>query len=270
MKELLSIILILAVFGCNKKSNSNNVEVFKKPQIINSQFADTLNPTLFRAENVSNVFQTVVGKYKFQSIVDINPENRVTTFSKDYLIGSSRIRPNDSIDVNGLEIIIDYNKSIAYSPDYHHIPTVHEYYPVYFVNSTSTDKIFFGKDSYAFGIQEAQEKEPIYSHWRPIESRGYDFCGNGNWGLIVHPQEFVVVLMRKYEGNYETNLRVRFQIGENILVSRSFKGTIDQSQFSVLDSSYLELKLKETNGGAASWLFYGATPNEEEWAGEAL
>lgn len=159
---------------------------------------------------------------------------------------------------------MDYESSVKYNRNYQNDSTLYDHYPVYFVNSTNTDKVFFGKDSYAFGIQEAIAKEK-YIIWRPIEGRGYDFCGNGHWGLIVHPREFVLVLMRKYEGDYETELRVRFKVDENIVISRPFKGRINVSQFSVRDGSYIEKELQETDGKAATWLFYGSHPKEEEW-----
>jgi len=138
------------------------------------------------------------------------------------------------------------------------------YYPVYFVNSNNSDKIFFIKDKYAFGIQEALEKKK-FGNWLPIESRGFDFCGNGYSGLIVHPQEFVVILMKKYDGDLETAMRARFQVGENIIVSKPFKGRINKNQFKIKDSSYIQGRLQKTNGKAASWLFYNAVPKEEEW-----
>ena len=83
--------------------------------------------------------------------------------------------------------------------------------------------------------------------------------------MIVAPYEFVLVLMRKYEGDTETGLRVRFEIGESIYVSKAFLGKVNAKQFQIEDSSYLEKRLQETDGKAAAWLFYGAVPRENEW-----
>jgi len=141
---------------------------------------------------------------------------------------------------------------------------LNEYYPVFFVNSTPSDKLFLGKDRYVFGIQEAFDTCDFGS-WLPIEGRGFDFCGNGYWKLVVHPEEFVIVLMRKYKGGFETGVRVRFQLGESLYVSKPYKGVINEKQFLVEDSSYFDDRLKETDGRAANWLFYGAVPKEEEW-----
>jgi hypothetical protein len=264
-KILLLPLFIGTLISCQPTSEKSELTVFKSPQIVNSQLNDSIKSTLYQAEYVSEVFPTFVWKFKFQEEIDINPEKRDTTVYKDFIDKYSRRGLTDSLGINGLELIVDYDNSVKYNRYYQYDSSLYDHYPVYFVNSTQTDKVFYGKDSYVFGIQEAVDNIK-YGEWRPIEGRGFDFCGNGRWGLIVHPQEFILVLMRKYEGDYETKMRVRFEVGENIFVSRPFKGRINEHQFSIQDSSYLEKRLQETNGKAATWLFYGAVPKEEEWA----
>ena len=84
-----------------------------------------------------------------------------------------RIGIEDTLDVTGFEIIVDYEKNIAFRR-YDFEDTVGVYFPVYIVNSTSSDKVLLGKDSYVFGLQEALD-EDRRQRWRPIESRGFDF-----------------------------------------------------------------------------------------------
>jgi len=249
--------------GCQSPSHESELAVFKSPQIINSQVNDSVELAVFQVEYVTEAFPVFAGKFKFLDKIDVNPENRDTALYKDFMTDFSPIRFNDSLDVNGFELVVDYEQSVKYNEYYRYGSGLYDYYPVYFVNSTKTDKIFLGKDSYVFGIQEALDKEGEYAQWRPIEGRGFDFCGNGRWKLIVHPQEFVLILMRKYKGDYETEMRVRFQVGENIFVSRPFKGRINEKQFSIHDSSYVARVLRETDGQAWAWLFYGAPPREE-------
>ncbi len=255
--------------SCHTNNDKSKALVFKPPKIVNSQFGASIKSTPFKAEFISEVFPIFTRKFKFQDKIDINPEVKDTAIYKDFISEYSRIRLGDSLDVNGFELIVDYENTVKYNKYYQQESTLHDHYPVYFVNSTNTDKVFFGKDSYVFGIQEALNKTE-YENWRPIESKGFDFCGNGRWGLIVHPQEFVLVLMRKYEGDYKTEMRVRFKVGENIFISKPFKGQINKSQFFIKDSSYLKKDLQETNGKAAAWLFYDAVPKEEEWAVKTL
>ncbi|HMR88979.1 MAG TPA: hypothetical protein PKD51_12535 [Saprospiraceae bacterium] len=230
---------------------------------------DTINSKLYKEESISEVFPIFAGKFKFHDSIDVNPKTIQKVKQDDYLGGYSSIGLSDSFDVNGLEIYIDYDKSVQYTRFFEYDSTNYIYYPVYFVNSTNSKKVFFGKDRYVFGIQEARDKKE-FGIWLPIESRGFDFCGNGHWGLIVHPKEYVVVLMKKYFGNYQTEMRVRFEVGENIFVSKPFTGRINEKQFSIKDSSFIQKELLETNGIAASWLFYGAVPKEEYWAGKSF
>lgn len=251
------------LMGCQNNTENCESEEFKSPEIINTQFNESIKSIPYQAEFVSEVFPSFIGKFKFQEEIDINPEKRDTSFDKDFVYAPRE--QTDSLDVNGLELIVDYDISVKYNRYYGLDSSLYNHYPVYFVNSTKSDKVFYGKDSYVFGIQEALD-EKKFGKWRPIEGRGFDFCGNGRWGLIVHPQEFILILMRKYEGDYNTDMRVRFEVAENIFVSRSFKGIMNKSQFSIQDGSYFEQKLQETDGRAATWLFYGAVPNEKEWA----
>jgi hypothetical protein len=182
----------------------------------------------------------------------------------------SYIGLEDTLQATGFEMFANYEQTVFYNRYYNNKhfnndKTLYSYFPVYFVNSTQTEKIFLGKDSYVYGIQEAVEKE-AYDWYKPIESAGFDFCGNGCWGMIVRPGEFVVVLMRKYMGSYETEMRVRFSVGENIYVSKPFLGNISRNQFLISDSSYAHSVIKSNNDVPPFWLFYGANVKEKQWA----
>ncbi|PCI95700.1 MAG: hypothetical protein COB15_11890 [Flavobacteriales bacterium] len=252
---------LLLLIGCRP-----DAEKFEIPALINSQYNDTLDQVDFKAKILTGVFPEFVGKYNFTKNLDINPSNRDSTFWNDFIDDYRSVSIGDSVDVNGFELIVDYKTTIYYNRyvSYGHSKTLLSYYPVYFVNSTNSDKIFLGKDSYTFGIQEARLNEK-YSDWHPIESRGYDFCGNGTFGIIVKPNEFVLILMKKYTGTYKAPMRVRFKQNESIYVSKPFYGFIDTAQFTIEDSSYVQDELRKNYGKAVSRLFYGAEPDEKEW-----
>lgn len=200
--------------------------------------------TCFTAKSITRVFPKVVGKFKFADTVSVY---------KDKVETGWRMRiPEDSLpDFNGFEMKVDYKQDI-YLPQYSR-DTLYAYYPVYFINSTQTNKVFFGKDSYTFGIQEALQG---YSDWLPIECRGYSFCGNGYWQMIVEPGEFVLVLMRKYKGEETTQLRVKFRIGASTYVSKSFEGQISPEQRYLKDDYALEHLIK-SRGKSERYMFYG-------------
>jgi hypothetical protein len=198
---------------------------------------------------VNAIFPDFAGKYKFCDtlLIPTKPVND-TSYQSDFIDDLP-----DSITTDGFEIIPDYNSSIR-RPLYGNQLC---YYPVYIVNETKSSKAFLGKDLYVFGLQEALDTNGT---WRPIEGRGFDFCGNGYWALLVHPQEFIAILFPKYAGSYKTKIRVRIQNENNIYVSKPFDATINESQLYLKEDSYLYNELKENKASAIQHLFYGAAP----------
>lgn len=268
MKTISLVLTIFIFLSCEKRSEiQSKTDGFIFPKVLNT-YADTIVSKPFEAENISEVFPTFMGIYRFQDTIDINPRGEYwvknipefTAWEKAYRRLTERNIKN--FDVNGLEIFTDYGQTVKYKRYRHQ--EANEHYPVYFVNSTNSPKVLLGKDSYVFGIQEAGKVED-YGRWNPIEARGFDFCGNGRWERIIYPNEFALVLMRKYKGDYETKLRVRFRMGANTYVSKAFTGKINKKQFNLVNNSRLQESLQESNGLSASWLFYGAVPEESEW-----
>lgn len=66
--------------------------------------------------------------------------------------------------------------------------------------------------------------------------------------------------MRKFKGDYETFLRTRIKNGDNILVSKKFKGLINKKQFLLKKGSTPKVLLNEVNKYSVVGLFFGATP----------
>ncbi|QNR25170.1 hypothetical protein [Croceimicrobium hydrocarbonivorans] len=263
MKSNKTILLlsILVLTSCQRNQSTFPPKEFKYPKLFNSQILDSIQSTPFEAKRISEVFPIFIGKFKYQDSIDVNPLNIDSTQINNFIQNDLQNDWLDSLDINGLELLIDPNTSVPFSKSYNFGGSPRDYFPVYFVNSTNKDKVFYGKDGHVFGIQEAKEKR---NQWHPIEVKGYDFCGNGRWAMIIHPQEFVVVLMQKYQGDYETEIRSRFKIGENIFVSKPYEGSIFKSQFSLPDSSYLLRTREHWNKDPSNWYFYGAHLKEYE------
>lgn len=218
---------------------------FKMPVLKVDKDQDKDAPkALFKAKAISPVFPHVMGKYKFADTVSLY---------KDKVEKGRRmsIPPDSMPDFNGFELKVDYKNEVYLSR--YNQDTLYAYYPVYFINSTQTNKVFFGKDSYTFGGQEVSQR---YNQWQPIERKGFDFCGHGHWQMIVEPGEFVLVLMRKYQGSLTTHLRVKFRMGGSIYVSKGFKGKISPEQMNLNDNDVLE-NLVESGGRVERHLFYG-------------
>lgn len=264
-KAYLKIFILFSLFvACKKQDNQHTLMEFRLPKIENSELGNN-ESIRFKATGISDVFPRFNGKYMFSDSIDINPKARNEFQKSDYVKHYGVIKSTDSLDVNGFDFITDYNSTVGFCEHPEIDSTILEYYPIYFVNSTGNSKLFPVKDSYIYGIQEAKSLEPGYK-WRPIESRGFDFCGNGHWGIKVHPNEFVLALMRKYEGDFQTDIRVRVKVGESIYVSKPFVGEINKNQFAINDNDYIKKQLRKTNGESSSWMFYGSMPNPKQWA----
>lgn len=104
-------------------------------------------------------------------------------------------------------------------------------YPVFIYNS-STQKTIVQKpldyDLYLF--VEAQDKN---GDWKPIEYyyRSTYMCGTGHMDYLLKPESFLVSSIKKYHGDYKTNLRVKLKNFDKVYYSNIFKGTINYSQF---------------------------------------
>jgi len=224
----LTFLSIISFMACMESSEPTLERIpFKIPFLLCSSIPDSINNELFKREFMTGGGPYVAGKFNFQDTVDISNKS-INELGSEKRMFDNSWRTNDSLDVNGFEVIPDYHQTIYYIPssDTSNLGV----YPVFIVNSTMSRKVFLGSDWNACGIQEAVNKEN-YSVWRAIECNGGDLFGDDTWSVIVNPQEFIVLLFPKYEGNYETDLRVRIRNGESVYVSKGFKGRIDQGQF---------------------------------------
>ena len=253
LKTVAIILSTFILFACNE-ANKKNIQ-FSKPVIKQPFTKDTI--AYFDVDSIDGVYPIFLGKYLIADSLFISGiPKRDTTYRKDIIGLDSYFNLWDSLELanDGFEIIPDYAKDVYYNT-YTFQP--HYYFPVYIVNQTNTIKGFIEKDNYVFGIQEALDSN---NYWRPIESKGMDFCGNGMYGIKVHPQEFITILFPKYTGNYKTKLRIRIKIGDNIYVSQSYYGKINRNQFHLKRDSYEFEKLKEDKEEVITWSFYGGEP----------
>ncbi len=210
-------------------------------------------PKFIKEEYVSEFFPKFVGKYKYTDTLHLSDRwTKDTTLKNDFIWDYSGL-DTDKLTFNGFEIIPDYSTTIYW----HMYGPCNAYYPVYIVNETSEIKEFFGKDGHVFGLEEALDSS---KYWRPIEGRGFDFCGNGHWRIKVHPQEFMVVLFPKYLGTFKTKLRVRISNLNSVFVSNSFEGVISEKQLSLRKGDYLYRMLMENKENVVEGCFYGAIP----------
>lgn len=250
MKTATTILILTLLLSCNQIDKPKEpIAIFKKPVIVQPQAKGSIK--YFEADFVDDFFPPFACKHQFTDTLFI-PDKRFrdTTFRKDFIS-----RNYDTLMTDGFELIPDYATDV-YRNEYQS-ENSNYYYPVYLINQTPTVKAFIGKDNYVFGLQEALDTNGM---WRPIEGRGFDFCGMGFWGLKVRPQEFITVLFPKYAGEYKTKMRVRIKNGDNIYVSKPYEGTINENQLNLKKGDYLYRELRQNEPSTIIDLFYGAVP----------
>jgi hypothetical protein len=255
---LFCIICYIVFVGCTKKkSNADfNKPVFHIPVIVQESTNDTIET--IKAFALRDVWFKYGGKYKFTDTLKLaeNP-GKDTTFLNDYIMGYSHIQEGDTLNTDGFQVFVDYKTSIHNK--HYDYARGNYYFPVYIVNETSKTKLFIAKDSYVFGIQEALDTT-YDGGWYAIEYKGVDFCGNGYFGVLVRPGEFILGLIPKYEGNEKQSMKVRLKIGEDVYVSPIYQGTFNREQFRIVKGTEAAEIIKNYKSSTIMHHFYGAIP----------
>lgn len=261
---MLCIVFIL-LNGCNEKKNSVANErsgFFSLQHVYHFENNPKDSLSFFEADNIIDASTFFINKFKFSDTVVIdNNVNRTIAFGSDYITGDSASlrKLRDTLSSDGLQVFADYKISIPFRGSSFSKAGI--YYPVYVVNETNSDKFFTARDRYVSAIQEAKDKN---QQWRPIESKRFDFVGNGRWGLIIHPKEFALFITAKYEGSYKTLLRVRMKIGDVIYMTKAFEGSINENQFHLKPGSYQYNEYKNNLSVSLTSRFLGSPPLDTE------
>ena len=251
----------LMVMGCqqDRSAASSPLAPFILPAIAPPKHQLPI-PDSATAECIRRVYPPFMGRFSFASHIalekpdSVSPDERLTDFAQFRALEDS-----NNLGTDGLEIATDYNQSVVYqepggSGPYARVFPSQRAFPVYVANTSPHRKLLYGKDGHVFAIQEAKDRD---GQWRPIESKGADFCDSGEWILKLRPGQMGVFLMNKYSGEYKTLLRVRLQNGESRYVSAPYKGQINERQFAVTSQ---ERRSLQENPGAIQRLYFGAVP----------
>jgi hypothetical protein len=231
-------IIVFLNFSCNKVYESDK---FIPPKIINTQLKPTSKKSLFLEQYLNISEPIIIGKFKFGDLIDVNPDIRFedTTYHKDFIANKIELDVEDDFDYNGVDLSTDYSKNIFYKNPYIQNEkldsTYYCYYPIYFVNSTKSNKLF-PIGPHLSGIQEVKEKRISYY---AIELNDMTFCSVGSGGIIIRPEEYIMILMKKYAGERDYATRVRFKIGTNLYISKPFWSKIHSNQFQIEEGSSL-------------------------------
>ena len=83
-------------------------------------------------------------------------------------------------------------------------------------------------------VQEAKDKNGI---WRPIESSSNNlWCGNTDHGMIeLKPNESIEIYPRKYCGEFQTKLRMKLLLKNEVVYSEEYDGFVNPVIFEIID-----------------------------------
>jgi hypothetical protein len=107
--------------------------------------------------------------------------------------------------------------------------------PVFLYNPTNDTILFQIQNGRVIMIQEAKDEHGV---WRPIEFWQYSWCGNSYHEEVLLPNNIAIVKVLKYDGDFETELRLKLKSDNTIIYSDSFKGKINKSQFKLPSSIF--------------------------------
>lgn len=255
MTKYIFALTFTSVISCNNHNVQKNYP-FEIPKVV---FNDTVSmgKILFVSENIEPNYAIFCGKYKIGGSVNFD---RHKVFYKDSIFTQNRVDLDyfdsfnefSKFDTDSFKIKADYSQDILF--DWFATEPYNSYYPVFIQNESSKTKILIGKDDRIFAIQEAKDEKGI---WRPIESRGTDFCGVGYWGLKIQAREFGVFLLSKYKGDFVTDIRARVKVGKNIYTSNSFIGNINRKQFLL---KKFDTDTKKNSENDINQFFFGSIP----------
>jgi hypothetical protein len=100
-----------------------------------------------------------------------------------------------------------------------------------FLKNNSKDSISLSKqDWHLYLIQEAKNEN---GKWKPIEYWSYSWCGNSYSSEKVESQKIFKTETENYNGTFETEIRFKFLIENEIFYSNTLKSKIDLSQFEI-------------------------------------
>lgn len=260
MKNLLLIGLLGFVLACEQKLPLAKKEIveFKNPTIV--QNLKSRKWIYFSDSTMIHLPGYPIGKSKFCDSLFLNSEEFFAKAENTDCVYDPKYRI-DSLDMTGFEVIPD-NKTKIYFKRWGEA-VENAYYPIYLVNSTSSSKYIYSPGETLPVIHEALDSN---NNWSPIEYRGTWGCGSGQRIQKINPNEFFMLFLPIYEGNYKTKLRVRINVGNCVYVSKPFDGTINYQQFFINKNEFKEIKngiIPANFDWDGNFNFLGGTPLEK-------
>jgi len=99
--------------------------------------------------------------------------------------------------------------------------------PVYIANLSSDIRYLKGISGHIYITQQAKDRN---NKWRDIETPIRGNCDMVKYICELHPNDFVLTTVLRFNGNYKTQLRIKLEANKQTYYSEPFAGFIDYLQ----------------------------------------
>jgi hypothetical protein len=222
---LVLIFFLICLTNCKNKNRVNDKIEYNEIELIDKftnklklDYADKLTVAEISPLYIGKISEEIKISYQNYKTVEKNQTFKKYKFPKQ----------------NSLEIFIDTTRIIG-------IPMgLYEYSktekrndkianPI-FIKNISNDTLIIGYAEYLPIIIEAKNRN---GEWRPIQERMRFMCGNGIVDFYCPPNNIVISAMQKYNGNFKTKLRLKYESfgSKSCVFSNEINGKINEKQF---------------------------------------
>lgn len=233
------------------KSSHSIQHPFQVPKVSQHRWRQPLKVTTIDYISNSDT-DRYLGKFAFSDSIFI-PDDRLLWSEEEFL----RIDqlPYDESHGAGLQVRIDSQLVVTGRRN----DKARAYHPAFIFNETQTTKYLLGMNWQPWHILEAKDPE---GHWRPIQVFVPSDCATQMGYLKLEPQEFCMLSLPVFAGDFATELRLRIRNGKEVLLSNSFKGKINRTQFKFSPTDPYKWHIQQYPKKSANRFFLGSTPLE--------
>lgn len=239
-------------YAAIKPPISPKSQPFHIPKITQNLWRQPLKDFKVDYISLSNDFNYYFGKYPFTDSIFL--ADAAIQWTEEEFLNLEQL-PTGKAHGAGLQVKIDSNLFVAGREN----DKAQAYTPAFIFNETLRDQYLLGMNWQPFCILEALNPEGI---WRPIQMYRPYTCTTQMGYLRLAPQEFCVLALPSFDGAFSTQLRLRLHNGGQYVLSNTFKGNINRTQFQFAPDDPTKERLLEVSQNKWSSYFFGTIPVE--------
>ncbi len=223
---------------------------FEIPKISQYRWRQPLEAFDIPYLNQNNNLHKYMGKYSFSDSVFISDDRLV--WAREEFLWPEQISEEEYL-ANGLQIKVDTQLLITGRMN----DKDRAYVPAFIYNETLSDKFLIGIRWEPWSILEAKAPN---GQWHPIQYYRPSDCATDMGYLKIAPQEFCILSLPLFTGDFPTELRLRIDTGRQVLLSNTFKGRINRTQFQFAPTNRLGQTLADLPKHWRDKYFLGSRP----------